>query len=331
MIFKDPLFLVLIVLLVPILVWACAQKRESSLRFPSTDLVSSLPRTWKVRFSNMPFYFRLLALVLFVIALAGPRSVLEEINHQTQGVDIILAIDASGSMAAEDFTLNGQRYNRLEVVKDVVKEFIDARRSDRLALVAFAGLAYTVSPLTTDYGWLKANLDRVSLNMMEDGTAIGSAISVSLSRLKKSEAKSKLVVLLTDGVNNRGKVDPLSAAKAAQALGVRIYTIGAGTNGSAPYPVKDIWGRKGYQNVSVEIDEKTLKTIADTTSGRYFRATDTDSLREIYREIDRLEKTKIQESGYRDYKELFGYFLGAGLLLLLAAVVFENTLFLKLP
>lgn len=331
MIFKDPLFLILIVFLVPILVWTAAQRRQSSLRFPSADLVSLLPKTWKVRFSKVPFYFRLLALVLFVIALAGPRSVLEEISHQTEGVDIILAIDASGSMAAEDFMLSGRRYNRLEVVKDVVKEFIDARRSDRLALVVFAGLAYTVSPLTMDYAWLKTNLDRVSLNMMEDGTAIGSAISVSLSRLKKSEAKSKLVVLLTDGVNNRGKVDPLSAAKAAQALGVKIYTIGAGTNGSAPYPVKDIWGRKGYQNVPVEIDEQILKTIADTTSGRYFRATDTDSLRQVYREIDRLEKTKIEETGYRDYKELFGYFLGTGLLLLLAAVVLENTLFLKLP
>ncbi len=331
MIFKDPLVFVLLVFVLVLFLYLLRRRPTVSLLFPSNDLVATLQRTWKIRFAGSPLYFRLLALSLFIIALAGPRSILEEAKHETEGIDIVLAIDGSGSMAAEDFTLKGRRYNRLDVVKDVVAEFIDARSSDRIGLVAFGGLAYTVSPLTTDYAWLKKNLERVTLNMMEDGTAIGSAISTSLSRLEKSTVKSKIIILLTDGVNNRGKIDPLSAAKAAQALKVKIYIIGAGTNGVAPYPVEDIWGRQGYQNVKVEIDEETLKTIADKTSGKYFRATDTDSLRQVYKEIDRLERTKIEESGYREYKELFGYFLIAGLMILLLAFVLENTVLLRLP
>ncbi|MCC6758510.1 MAG: VWA domain-containing protein [Candidatus Omnitrophica bacterium] len=331
MIFKDPFILILVPAVLVLLFWTALRLRSASLRFPSGNLVGSLHRTWKIRFFWAPAFLRYLAVILFIIALSGPRSVLEEAKHEIEGIDIVLAIDGSGSMAAEDFTLKGQRYNRLEVIKSVVGEFIDARKSDRIGLVAFAGLAYTVSPLTTDYSWLKTNLERLQLNMMEDGTAIGSGISASLSRLQKSEAKSKVIILLTDGVNNRGKVDPVAAAKAAKVMGVKVYTIGAGTNGMAPYPVQDIWGRHGYQNVPVEIDEETLRTIADTTGGRYFRATDTDSLRDVYNEIDRLEKTKIEETGYREYKELFVYFLGAALILLLLAVALESTVFLRLP
>jgi len=331
MIFKDQIILLFLPIVLAVIFLAMRQSKAASLHFPSGELVDSLHRTWKIRFSGIPFFLRLIAAALFVVALAGPRSVLEEAIHETEGIDIILAIDGSGSMAAEDFTLKGKRYNRLEVIKSVLEEFIDARKSDRIGLVAFAGLAYTVSPLTTDYNWLKTNLERLRLYMMEDGTAIGSAISASLARLQKSDAKSKIIILLTDGVNNRGKVDPIAGAKAAKALDVKIYTIGAGTNGMAPYPVQDIWGRRGYQNVPVEIDEETLKTIATTTGGKYFRATDTDSLREVYKEIDRLEKTKIEESGYREYKELFGYFLGAALILLLLGAVLENTLFLRIP
>ncbi|MCB9758063.1 MAG: VWA domain-containing protein [Candidatus Omnitrophica bacterium] len=331
MIFKDPFIFILLPFILALLIWTRYRDRASSLRFPSNDLVESLRQTWKIRFASLPLVFRWIALVLMLVSLAGPRSILEEVKHQTQGIDIVLALDGSGSMAAEDFTLKGRRYNRLDVVKDVVKEFIDARNSDRIGLVAFGGLAYTVSPLTTDYVWLKTNLDRIELQMMEDGTAIGSAITTALSRLEKSDAASKIIILLTDGVNNHGKIDPLSAAKAAKALGVKVYTIGAGTNGLAPFPVQDIWGRRGYQNVQVQIDEETLKTIAQTTGGRYFRATDTDSLRQVYHEIDKLEKTKIEETGYREYKELFGYFLISALVLLALALVLENTVLLKLP
>jgi Ca-activated chloride channel family protein len=331
MIFKDSLIFILLPFIFALLIWTRYRDQGSGLRFPSNDLVDSLRRTWKIRFVSLPLVFRWIALILMLVSLAGPRSILEEARHETQGIDIVLVLDGSGSMAAEDFTLKGRRYNRLEVVKDVVKEFIDARSSDHIGLVAFGGLAYSVSPLTMDYAWLKTNLDRVELQMMEDGTAIGSAITTALSRLEKSDATSKIIILLTDGVNNHGKIDPLSAAKAAKALGVKIYTIGAGTNGLAPFPVQDIWGRQGYQNVQVEIDEETLKTIAQITGGRYFRATDTDSLRQVYHEIDKLEKTKIEETGYREYKELFGYFLILALVFLLLALVLENTVFLKLP
>lgn len=329
--FKNPWFLLAIPVVLIALGFLRHRVKEASIRFSSSGLVSSLNKTWKIRLVKLPTFMRLMVVVLFIIALAGPRSVLEETRHESEGIDIVLAIDGSGSMAAEDFTLKGRRYNRLEVTKDVVKEFIDQRSSDRIGLVAFAGLAYTVSPLTTDYSWLKANLERVTLNIMEDGTAIGSAISASLSRLDKSKAKSKIIILLTDGVNNRGKVEPLSAAKAAQALGIKIYTIGAGTNGLAPFPIQDLWGRRGYQNVPVEIDEETLKQIAKITGGQYFRATDTESLRQIYREIDKMEKTKIEETGYREYRELFGWFLWPAILLLILAVILENTVLLKLP
>jgi Ca-activated chloride channel family protein len=331
MIFKNPIILFLIPVVVPLIWFLVRRSRAASFRFPSSDLVAQLHKTWKIRFAGLPLLARLLAVGLVMVALAGPRSILDEAKHETEGIDIILAIDGSSSMAAEDFTLKGKRYNRLEVIKSVVGEFIDARKSDRIALVAFAGLAYTVSPLTTDYSWLKTNLERLQLNIMEDGTAIGSGITASIARLQKSDAKSKIIILLTDGVNNRGKVDPLAAAKAAKALGIKIYTIGAGTNGMAPYPVQDIWGRRGYQNVPVEIDEATLKSIADVTGGQYYRATDTESLRTVYKDIDRLEKTKIEETGYREYKELFGYFLGAAMMLLFLAVASENTLFLRLP
>lgn len=331
MIFKDPLVFAFFPLLLAVLIWAGRQKKTASLRIPSEELVGGLKRTWKVRFASLPFYLRIAAVALVFIALAGPRSLLEESRHESEGIDIVLALDASGSMAAEDFQLNGRRYNRLDVIKDVVKDFIDARSSDRIGLVAFAGLAYTVSPLTTDYTWLKSNLERIKLNIMEDGTAIGSALTVALSRLQKSTAKSKIIILLTDGINNRGRIEPLTAAKAAQALGVKVYTIGAGTNGTAPIPVRDLWGRQVYQNMLVEIDEETLKKIADSTGGRYFRATDTESLRQIYKEIDQLEKSKVEETGYRQYKELFGFFLVPALILLILAAVLENTVLLKLP
>lgn len=331
MTFKDPLILTLIPLVLVGVWWLCRKHEQRALRFPASGLVTGLASTWKAKLAFLPRDLRILSVLLFMIALAGPRSVLEEAPHETLGIDIVLAIDASGSMAAEDFTITGKRYNRLQVVKNVVEEFVGARGADRIGLVAFAGLAYTVSPLTMDHVWLKSNLERVELNMMEDGTAIGSAIAASLSRLKNSKAQSRVLVLLTDGVNNRGNVDPLAAAQAAKSLGVKIYTIGAGTNGLAPFPVRDIWGRQGYQNVEVEIDEQTLKKIAEITGGQYFRATDTQSLREIYRQIDRLEKTKIQDKGYREYRELFGYVLWPALLILLLAVILEHTLLVRLP
>jgi Ca-activated chloride channel family protein len=331
MLFKTPWILLLIPLVLALIIFLRKRQKATSFRFPSADIVSSLKPTWKVRFQNVPYGLRLLAIALFLIALAGPRSVLEETVHKTEGIDIVLTIDSSGSMAAEDFILNGKRVNRLAIVKDVVRGFIDERKNDRLGLVTFASLAYTVSPLTTDHAWLLTNLERVDLGLIADGTAIGSAISSSVARLEHSDAKSKVIILLTDGVNNTGKIAPVEAARIAKAFGVKVYTIGAGTKGAVPFPVLDPWGRKFYQQVVIELDEKVLREIADTTGGKYFRATDTESLREIYKEIDALEKIKIEEYGYKEYRELFGYFLIAALLVLCSEIILANTVFLKVP
>jgi Ca-activated chloride channel family protein len=329
--FKDPWVLAFIpVLLILVFIFRRPAK-VATFFYPSITPLKTIGDSWKTQFLGIPFLLRCITLVLFSIALAAPRSVLEESQAKTEGIDIILSLDTSGSMAAEDFTINGHRQNRLDVIKNVVEEFVNQRKNDRLSLVAFASKAYTVCPLTTDYDWLKTNLERLELGLIEDGTAIGSAILTSTNRLKNSTAKSKVVILLTDGVNNAGKVDPLTAAKTAQKLGIKIYTIGAGTKGYAPFPVSDIFGRKLYQNVLIEIDDEMLTKVAEFTGGKYFRATDTESLRKIYKEIDSLEKTTIEHVGYKEYKELFGQVLSVALILLLLEVILTQTIFLKIP
>ena len=332
MVFKTPIILYSIPLIVFVLFWLRLNRKEMTIRFSSLHLVRNAPKTLKTRLFFLPILMRMFVVVLFLVALAGPRKVLEETKIMTEGIDIVLAIDVSGSMAAEDFTLEGKRMNRLEVVKKVVNEFIDARKGDRIGLVAFASQAFTVSPLTNDYAWLKSNLDRIKLGIINDkSTAIGLGLSSALVRFKKSQAKSKVVILLTDGVNNAGKIQPLEAAHAAQALGIKIYTIGAGAQGYAPFPVQDMFGRILYESVLVEIDEKTLKEIANVTHAQYFRATDTESLRQIYKEIDQLEKTKIEQQGFKNYKELFGSVLIGGLCILAFEIILTETYFLKIP
>jgi len=256
---------------------------------------------------------------------------LEETITHTEGVDIVLALDASGTMAAEDFEINGKRVNRLAVVKNVVDDFINRRQADRIGIVAFAGRAYTLSPLTTDHSWLKANLDRLELGLIEDGTAIGSALASAVSRLEKSKAKSRIIILLTDGMNNAGKINPVAAASAAKALGLRVYTIGAGTNGYVPFPVQDPWGRRFYQKARIDIDENLLKEIARITDAKYYRAVDTAALQRIYKEIDALEKTRIEQKHFQSYKEFFPMVLGAGLAVLGLEIILSNSLFLKVP
>lgn len=277
------------------------------------------------------FFVRIFILILFLVALAGPRVVLEQTVHHAQGIDIVLTIDISGSMAAEDFVLENKRVNRLAVVKSVVEDFIKKREHDRIGLVAFGTLAYTVCPLTTDYVWLLANLNRLQLGLVEDGTAIGSGINSSLIRLENSEAKSKVIILLTDGVNNAGKIDPLTAARIAKSRGIKVYTIGAGSKGYVPFPAKDFFGRTVYQKVLIDLDEEVLQQIASLTHGKYFRATDTQSLEGIYEEIDRLEKSEIKEIGYREYKELFEKFLFVALGFLLLEIVLSRTVLLQVP
>lgn len=330
-VFKTPWMLILIPLVTVGIFWWQKRQRSPTFRFSSKKLVESTPSSWKTRWLILPTLLRIVALMLVIVALAGPRSVLKESKRVVEGIDIVLAIDASGSMLGEDFTINNQRVNRLEVVKNVVEEFIGRRENDRMSLVVFAGLAYTVCPLTTDHSWLQTNLERVEIGLIQDGTAVGSAIATSLNRLKNSDAKSRVVILLTDGMNNAGNVDPLAIAKAAQTLGIKIYTIGAGTKGPVPFPARDFFGRKIYQNVLIDIDEDMLKKIADTTGGKYFRATDTDSLRQVYEEIDRLEKVKIEEHGYTQYEELFGYVLAAALALLALEKILSNTVLMRIP
>jgi Ca-activated chloride channel family protein len=256
---------------------------------------------------------------------------LQESKIESEGIDIVLAIDTSTSMLAEDFELGGKRENRLEVVKEVVREFITQRNSDRIGIVAFASRAYTVSPLTLDYGWLMQSLERVKIGMIEDGTAIGSGLSSALNRLKDTTAKGKVVILLTDGRNTAGRISPITAAEDAAALDIKAYTIGAGTKGLAPYPAQDLFGNKVYRQVSIEIDEQILRKIAENTGAQYFRATDTESLKAIYESIDTLEKTTIEETGYREYKELFHLFLIPGLVLLLLEIVLKKSLLRSLP
>jgi len=331
MIFHNPLFLFLLPLAVFIIIYARKRNLSSGFKFSAQELIQNLKPTFRVFLSQEIIYLRLISVVLIILALARPQSPIADSKITTEGVDIVLALDSSTSMLAEDFKINGNRESRVEVIKDVVRDFIKGRKNDRIAIVTFAARAYTVCPLTLDYNWLLTNLERVKSGMLEDGTAIGSGIATSLNRLKNSKAKSKVVILLTDGRNNLGSISPLTAAEAAKALKIKIYTIGAGGKGPVPYPVRDFFGNKAYQQIEIDLDEDTLTKIAALTGAKFYRATDTESLREIYGEIDKLEKTPMQEKGYLQYNELFPLFLIPGLLLLFLEIVLTNTVLRKVP
>lgn len=301
------------------------------MRFSWRGLCADIRPSLRVVFSRNLILLRGLILLLLVLALARPQARQEADKVRSEGIAIVLALDVSTSMLAEDFRLEGKRVNRLEAVKDVARDFIRGRDNDTIGIVVFAGRAYSLCPLTLDYGWLLKNLARIKIGMIEDGTAVGSGLASALNRLKDNPARSKVVILLTDGRNNAGDISPQTAAEAARALKVKVYTIGAGTKGLAPYPAKDFFGNRVYQPMPVDIDEDTLIKISADTDGRYFRATDTKSLREIYKEIDRMEKAPIEEQGYVEHKELFGRFLFAGLILLLLEIALKNTIFSKMP
>jgi len=299
--------------------------------FSSTAALARLGQKRRSRAGAFLAALSYLALALFIVALARPQLGREHTRVQASGVDIMLALDVSRSMLAEDFTIGASRANRLEAVKQVTEQFIRQRPNDRIGIIAFAGRPYLVSPLTLDHDWLIQNLDRLRIGLVEDGTAIGSAIATAANRLKDKEAKTKLIVLLTDGDNNAGKVMPVTAAEAAKALGIRIYTIGAGTNGEAPFPFTDPFGRTVYRNVPVVIDEKSLEQIATMTNGRFFRATDTRSLETIFKEIDKLEKSKVEVEKISQYRDLFPWLLMAGLACLGAEILLSQTLWRRLP
>jgi Ca-activated chloride channel family protein len=267
----------------------------------------------------------MIAIGLLIIALARPQNFSSGENISTEGIDIAMVLDISGSMLAEDL-----KPNRLEAAKDVIDNFVEGRISDRIGLVIFSKEAFTQCPLTIDYSVLRNLLLYIKTGMIEDGTAIGNGIANGINRLKDSEAKSRIIILLTDGVNNAGEVDPISAAEIAQTYGIRIYTIGVGTRGQAPYPVQTPFGTR-YTMVPVEIDEDILQKISSLTDGQYFRATNNQALKEIYNKIDKLEKSKIEITSYQNASELFHSWLWGGLILLLVELGLSKTIFRKLP
>ncbi len=329
MIFKDPAIFIAL-LLVPLLLMR-RRGKSATINFSSQALVKDLPSSLRLKLQKGLIYLRSAALILFICALARPQMPLVKNRVFKEGIDIVLVLDTSTSMRALDFKIKNKRYNRLHVVKQVVEDFIAGRNNDRMGMIAFAGRPYIVCPLTLDHNWLFANLERVTIGMIEDGTAIGSSIIAALNRLKHSTAKTKIIILLTDGRNNAGKISPLTAAEAAQALKVKIYTIGAASTGTVPYPARDLFGQTGYQYVEIDLDETSLKKIAEISQGKYFRATDTSSLKKIYAEIDRLEKTPFKQPVYQRYQELFAGFLIGGIILLILEQILAATLLMKVP
>ena len=325
--FRDPEWLFAVVL-VPFLIYRYVRRqrqKQGSIRFPDLGIIGRIPPSAVLKLRHGLIVLRCLALVLLIVALARPRSGREGREILTRGIDIVLALDVSGSMAYKD--LDRQRKSRLQVSKEVVSQFVRGRVNDRLGLVVFAGESYTQCPLTLDYGIFLSFLKEVRLaDDSWDGTAIGTGIVTAVNRLRRSEASSRVVILLTDGVNNRGEVDPVTAARAAQAVGIRIYTIGAGSSGV-------IVTGQGLlqQRVRVEIDEETLQEVAEITGGRYFRATSEKKLEEIYRAIGEMEKTEIKTRDYVDYSELFTLFLWPGLVLLGVELLLANTRFRRIP
>jgi Ca-activated chloride channel family protein len=326
-------YVLLLLLAVPLLAWLRQRlgKRPAFI-YSSTQLVRGISGVARSRAGLILTRLRWLALALLLVGLARPQRDEGETQVTASGIDIVVAFDLSTSMTSEDFEIDGQRVNRLEVARRVLHEFIDKRPSDRIGLVAFARNPYIAAPLTLDHDFLRQNLDRLTFATAdEDGTAIGSGLAAAVNRLRDVRSKSKIVILMTDGQNNAGKVPPLTAAEAANALQVKTYTIGVGTQGLAPVPYVDAFGRKRYVNQPVNIDEDTLRAIADRTGGQYYRARDTATLRSIYAEIDRLEKTEVQVKKYQNYRELFPWVALPGLILLLLEIILANTAWRTLP
>lgn len=325
--FAYPWVLYLLFLLPLMTAWYIfkGRKNQSSITYSSFTVLDDVPKTFRERLRHIPIALRLLGLACLIIALARPQDFSSGQNVSAEGIDIAIVLDISGSMLAEDF-----KPNRLDAAKNLTDQFIQSRITDRIGLVIFAREAFTQCPLTIDYAVLRNLLAEIKSGMVPDGTAIGNAIANGVNRLKDSDAESKVMILLTDGVNNAGEVDPLSAAEIAKTFGVRIYSIGVGSRGEAPFPVRTPFGTR-YQMMPVEIDEPLMKSISEATGGQYFRATNNKALEEIYDTIDKLEKTKIEITSYRTARELYYGWLGGGLMLLFLELGLLKTIFRKLP
>ena len=332
MTFAHPLLLLLLLLL-PVLAWMRGRRgTPPAFVYSSVQLVRGMQNIHRSKFGGFLGSLRWLALALFIVALAQPRLTKSTTEVKASGVDIVCALDLSGSMISEDFVVHGERVNRIDMAKSVLKDFIDKRPNDRLGLVVFAKDAYIATPLTLDHDYLQENLGRLEIGAIsENATAIGDGLSTAINRLRDLKAKSKIIILATDGQNNSGRVEPMIAAEAAAAFGVKVYTVGIGEQGTAPMPVY-MGGRKmGYQNVPVDVDEETLQKIADKTGGKYFRADNAEKFKRIYDEIDQMEKTEASIKKYTQFKELFLWFVAAGLAILLIEFVLAQTAFRRLP
>ena len=328
--FKYPFVLLLLAVLPFMLYWHFRKEknRKGTLRFSDISLLTGIEGSYRILLRHVPAYLRCAAAALIVMGLARPQWGRSFDDVTVKGVDIMLVLDASGSMRAEDF----KPRNRLEISKKVIADFIGKRKHDQIGLIVFSANAFTLCPLTTDYAMLLDYLKSVDFNTVgEDGTAIGTAIATAAARLKDSRARSRVIILLTDGANNRGEIDPATAAKIAGALSIKIYAVGAGKEGQVPYPVDHPFLGRTYQMIESDLDEGTLKAVAAETKGQFFRAQNSESLKRIYEHIDKLEKTEIKSRTYTSYNELFSIFVFPALFLLTLEVLLANTVFRRIP
>jgi Ca-activated chloride channel homolog len=328
LVFANPAFLYLLLILVPLTVWYILKNNRIKpfIQVSESERLKKISHSsGRIKMRHSVFVFRTIALALLIIVLARPQSTDNLRNVTTEGIDIMIALDISGSMLARDF-----KPDRLEAAKEVASEFISGRPNDRIGLVIFSAESFTQCPLTTDHAKLINLFKDVKSGMVEDGTAIGLGLATAVSRLKNSEGKSKVIILLTDGVNNAGSIAPITAAEISKTFGIRVYTIGIGTMGSAPYPIQTPFGIQ-YQNMEVQIDEAVLTDISKMTDGKYFRATNNETLRNIYHEIDNLEKSKIEVTEYRRHEDRFIWFAVAAALFLMLELLFRFTIFRTIP
>ena len=325
--FANPEFLWGLLILIPITLWYIFKDEENytSIQISSLRAFPSTPKTYKFYMRYILFALKLILLALLIVMLARPQTTNYWEDRTTEGIDIVIALDISSSMLARDFVPN-----RLEASKDVAINFISGRPNDRMGLVVFSGESFTQCPLTTDHAVLINLFKDIKQGMIEDGTAIGMGLATAVNRLKDSDAKSKVIILLTDGVNNMGAIDPITAAQLAQSFGIRVYTIGVGKNGYAPYPVQTMFGIQ-YQDMEVKIDEETLKKISEITGGKYFRATNNNKLKQIYKEIDKLEKSKIQVKKFSSKNDEFLPLAQLSVLLLSLIILIRYTVMRNIP
>jgi Ca-activated chloride channel family protein len=338
--FGQPWFLLLL-LAVPLLAWLRGRSGPAAaLTFSSTTALRALGKSSAARAGKLLRSLMLLSLAFFSVAMARPQLGKSLTQVEASGIDIVLALDVSGSMLTKDFTIDGEQATRIDAIREVTRKFIEGRPNDRIGIIAFAGRPYVVSPMTLDHDWLLKNLERVKIGLVEDGTAIGSGMAAAANRLNDKRSKSHVIVLLTDGENNTGKIPPNTAAEAIKALKIHFYAIGAGINGIAPTPVfnpqsgkpvTDMFGNVMYQNQRVHFNEAGLKEVAKIADGQFYRATDTKSLEQIFADIDKLEKTTVSVKKYQQYRDLFPACIATGLGLLFAQLLLSQTIWKKLP